>query len=155
MLIVPILFSGNVVDCFSCCMEIFYKNIDINMHDNTWASGLYINTGTLTLESGTIIVNGTTSYGVKMTSGVYTQGIYDGSGTDSASVSIINPEINATGTTTGIGVFMGSGTMKFFDGHIYGSTQAFGDGDFVTEVEKNYHAEITDDNKSCILEFNM
>ena len=89
------------------------------------------------------------------TTGTYTQGILDGRGTDAADVSTTNPSISATGTTTGIGITIGNGTMKYYDGTIYGSTSAFASGDIVSETEPRYHIEYFDDNKSCRLEFDM
>ncbi len=87
-----------------------------------------------------------------MTNGVYTQGIYDGRGTESADVSLTDPDINVTGTNA-VGISMGNGTMKYYDGHIYGSNGAFASGDIVSETEKNYQLLLTDDNKSCVLEY--
>ena len=153
------------------------SNVNINLHDNTNSYGMYVNNGSLTLkngtlnvsgtntygsslasgsltiESGTINSNGTTSYGVRMTNGTYTQGIYDGRGTESADVSLTDPSITATGKTTGIGVSMGSGTMKYYDGYIHGSTSAFATGDIVSETEKNYQLLLSDENRTSVLEY--
>ena len=88
-----------------------------------------------------------------METGTYIQGIEDGRGTDAADVSITDPSIRANGTTTGIGISMGNGSMEFYDGIIYGSTSAFASGDIVSITEKNYQTLFSDENKSCILEF--
>ena len=132
------------------------KNITENIHDVTTAYSIYINDGNLTLETGTITSTGTNVYGVYINAeGTYTQGIIDGRGTDAAEVSTTNPNISATGTTTGIGISMGTGTMKYYDGYIYGSTSAFASGDIVSETETRYHLEYTDELKACHLEFDM
>ena len=127
-------------------------NTNVNLHDNTVAYGLYINSAVVTLKTGGVNSSATTAYGIYMTSGTYTQGIYDGRGTENADVSINNPEISSNGTT-GIGISMGNGTMNYYDGSIYGSTSAFATGDIVSETEKNYQLLLTDDNKSCVLEY--
>ena len=131
------------------------NNIAIDLHDNTTSIGLFVKSGELTMETGTITSSGTEAYGAYMEAGTYTQGIYDGRGTDSADVSITNPEISATGTTKGIGVRMGNGEFNYYDGHISGSTSAFEAGDIVASTEHRYHVEYSNDNKSCILKFNM
>jgi hypothetical protein len=42
---------------------------------------------------------------------------------------------------------------NFYDGYVYGSTSALDEGDIISDVEKNYQTVISDDNKSCILEY--
>ena len=130
----------------------YHSNGTLNV-SGTNTYGAHIESGSLTIESGTINSNGTTSYGVRMTNGTYTQGIYDGRGTESADVSLTDPSITATGTTTGIGVSMGSGTMKYYDGYIHGSTSAFATGDIVSETEKNYQLLLSDENRTSVLEY--
>ena len=131
------------------------SNVDINLHDNTLSTGIYVNDGSVTLVSGSISVNGTTTYGIKMVSGTYIQGTYDGRGTESADVSITDPDIRSMGTTRGIGVSMGNGTFKYYDGHISTSTSVLDTGDIESETEYRYHIEYSNDNKSCVLRFNM
>ena len=131
------------------------RNVNIGLHDNKESYGIYLNNSDITLESGQIDSRGITAYGVGISTGTYTQGIYDGSGTDSADVSTNNPNISATGTTSGIGVSMGNGSMKYYDGIITGSTSAFAQGDIVSETEPRYHVEFTDNGKSCTLKFDM
>ena len=131
------------------------ENIDSNLHDNTSGTGIYVNNGSITLISGSISVNGGTSYGVKMASGTYTQGTYDGRGTESSDVSTTDPDISSIGTTKGIGVSMGNGTFKYYDGHISTSTSVLDVGDIESETEYRYHIEYSQDNKSCVLKFNM
>ena len=88
-----------------------------------------------------------------MESGEYIQGTYDGSGNESADVSTSNPYIKAEGTTKGIGVSMGEGTMSFYDGYIYGSTRALAQDDIISTTEKNYQVLFEESNKKATLEY--
>ena len=89
---------------------------------------------------------------------IYTQGTYDGRGTEDSNVSTISPHISAIGTTTGIGVRMGGGTFNYYDGYILGSTSPRQAGDITSTTELNYQVvtktdEVTGYNY-CILEYN-
>lgn len=133
------------------------KEVNYNIHDVTKAYGAYINEGTITLETGTINVSATSeAIGINITSGIANLGIYDGSGTDSANVSITNPLIQAV-APNGVGVSMGNGTFNYYDGKIVGSTTARALGDIISETEKNYQViTLVDEEttyKYCILEF--
>jgi len=143
------------------------KNLNINVHDSTTNSnseptyGAYINKGHFNYESGSLLVNSQkTVYGVYLNSinATYTQGVYDGRGTDGADVSITNPHITAIGGNTGIGVRMGDGTFNFYDGYITGSTSPRQSGDITSTTELNYQVTTEHDNETgydyCILEYN-
>ena len=123
--------------------------------------GTFINNGTFELKHGNILVTeNNESYGVYMnnSSVVYTQGIYDGRGTEDADVSISNPSISAIGTTTGIGVRMGGGTFNYYDGYILGSTRPRAQGDITSSTDLNYQVVTKTDEDTgynyCILEYN-
>ena len=88
-----------------------------------------------------------------MLEGEYIQGTYDGSGTESADVSLNNPYLKAEGTTRGIGVSMGNGNMSYYDGYIYGITRAFAQDDIVNNTEKNYQVLIEESNRKATLEY--
>ncbi len=133
------------------------KDVNINIHDVNKAYGVYVNEGSLTIETGTINASATVqSTGINITSGTVNLGILDGSGTDSADVSVTNPLIQAI-APTGVGISMGNGTFNYYDGKIVGSTSARTEGDIVSATEKNYQAiTLTDDATTyqyCILEF--
>ena len=119
------------------------------------AYGVYISSSTVNIESATIDVTGADTHGVHMDSGTYTQGIYDGRGTESSDVSFTDPHISAVGTSSGIGMSIGSGTFKFYDGYIHGSTRALPASDIISETEYRFHEKYTDNNTTCILEFDM
>ena len=136
--------------------NVVVRNANISLHDNTLSRGFGIGDGTtVTLESGQIDSRGTTAYGTYMGTSTYIQGIRDGSGTDTADVSLTNPSVSATGTTLGNGIYMGGGTFKYYDGYLHGSHGAFASGDIVSETEYRYHVEFTDNDNSCTLRFNM
>jgi len=129
------------------------NNLNIDLHDNTDSYGLYIYSGSLTVQTGIINSKGTNAYGMYMQTGEYIQGTYDGSGNESADVSTSNPYIRAEGTTRGIGVSMGEGNMSFYDGYIYGSTRALAQDDIINNTEKNYQVLFEESNKKAILEY--
>lgn len=106
------------------------------------AYGLKMADGTVTVEKGTFTVNGDNVYGVHITSGTYTQGILDDRGTDQADISITDPHIEAVGTTSGIGIHMGNGTVNFYEGIIIGSTKYKEDGDIVTRTPNSYQVKV-------------
>ena len=144
-------------------------NINVHDSNNSSSSsyGMYLNSGNLTYDGGTVLAtrvyngygtyinNGTfefkhgnisatennNSYGVYMNSStaIYTQGIYDGRGTEDADVSISNPSITAVGSTTGIGVRMGGGTFNYYDGYILGSTSPRAQGDITSSTDLNFN----------------
>ena len=132
------------------------SDLNINMYNTTTTGvGIMIDDGKVVLTNGSITVSGVTTYGVEITSGEYIQGIKEGTGLESNNVSITNPNINVTGTTKGIGVSMGNGTFRFYDGYIHGSTSALETGDIISETELRYHAKYDDNNKTVTLEFDM
>ena len=106
------------------------------------AYGLKMADGTATVDKGTFTVNGDNVYGVHITSGTYTQGILDDRGTDQADISITDPHIEAVGTTSGIGIHMGNGTVNFYEGIIIGSTKYKEDGDIVTRTPNSYQVKV-------------
>jgi len=135
---------------------------DMTTTNNNYPSyGVYGEKGTFILESGGIsLYNNKNSYGIYLNTvnATYTQGIYDGRGTDAADVSITNPRISAIGTNTGIGVRMGDGTFNFYDGYITGSTSPRQAGDITSSTDLNYQVKTEHDDESgydyCILEYN-
>ena len=132
------------------------SDLNINIHDiTTKASGIKIDDGKVTVSNGSIVSSSSTAYGIEMVMGEYVQGIKEGTGIENNNVSITNPNINATGTQSGIGVSMGNGTFRFFDGYVHGSTSAFGSTDIISETELRYHLKYTDNNKTATLEFDM
>ena len=117
----------------------------INVGGAGTSYGIYNQSGTLTLLSGEVEANNsTTSYGLYLAGGEVIMGTYDGSGLYSADVSINDPVIKGIGTT-GYGAYRTDGYFRFFDGKILGSTKAkvkpLGTGveDFApTQAEYNY-----------------
>lgn len=142
------------------------KNLEFNIHDttstyNAYSYGAYIENGEFTLESGKIMLSDIyNGYGIYLNSAEasYTQGVFDGRGTDKANVSIINPYISVTGTNYGLGIRQGDGTFNFFDGYIVGSTKPREDADITTLTELNYQVVTHTDSETgynyCILEYN-
>jgi len=125
------------------------------------AYGSYIKAGNFEFKDGTMNLSGnTTSYGVYVedANGTYTQGIYDGRGTEDADVSSSSPNISAIGATTGIGVRKGGGTFNYYDGYITGSTSPRQSGDITSSTELNYQVVTKHNDETgydyCILEYN-
>ena len=126
------------------------------------AYGAYINnSGNFEFKNGNLdLASNTNSYGVYLdnTNAIYTQGTYDGRGTDEANVSVISPRISAIGLNTGLGVRMGGGTFNFYDGYIIGSTSPRQTGDITSATELNYQVVTKQDEVTgynyCILEYN-
>ncbi|MCR4581915.1 MAG: InlB B-repeat-containing protein [Bacilli bacterium] len=135
------------------------NSADITITASSTAYGVKNESGTSNVESGNIIATAPTAYGVHMSAGTMTIGIYDGSGTQQGDISQVDPHIEARGSTTGIGSSMGNGTLNFYDGKIIGSTRARAEGDITSAVEKNWQvATYTDEETGyqyCILEFIM
>ena len=134
---------------------------NINVSDVYNGYGAYLNNGEFNFKNGRMTLsNNTTSYGVYMNSQtvIYTQGIYDGRGTEDSDVSETSPYISAVGTTTGIGVRMGGGTFNYYDGYITGSTSPRQEGDITSRTELNYQVSTKLDENTgynyCILEYN-
>ena len=124
------------------------------------AYGTYIKAGSFIFKNGTMNLSGNaTSYGVYVedANGTYTQGIYDGRGSEDADVSDTSPYISAVGSTTGIGVRKGGGTFNYYDGKITGSTSPRAQGDITSSTELNYQVVTKHDDVSgydyCILEY--
>lgn len=117
--------------------------------------GIYSKKGILNLKTGTInVYNNSNSYGIYQTGGEVILGTYDGSELYSADVSTIDPYIKAIGTTSGIGATRTSGTFRFFDGRLEGSTSA--NPQPPTQIEPNYivktYTSVTTGNEYSILE---
>ena len=160
---------------------------DSNGNNSNTSYGIYLNNGELTFDRGNITLtnikngygailknnanfvfkNGTldlsnniNSYGVYLDSSTasYTQGIYDGRGTDEADVSISSPYISAIGTTNGLGVRMGGGTFNYYDGYITASSSPRQAGDITSAIELNYQVVTKHNDETgydyCILEYN-
>ena len=143
-----------------------FSNVITTLHDSTSGSsnksyGAYIENGEFILEDGSInMTNIENAYGIYLNSAnaTYTQGVYDGRGTDAADVSTTNPLISVVGTTSGIGVRMGDGTFNYYDGKIIASTSPRVSGDIISKTEKNYQVITKTDEETgynyCILEYN-
>ena len=93
--------------------------------------GIYNPSGTVTMRTGTIRILGkSTAYGIWNDTGTVTIGVPEPTtsphyGRDTADVSLTNPNIQAVGTRTGIGVKnAGGGKVYYYDGKISGSTAA-------------------------------
>ena len=114
-------------------------NVTVTVHDSEEKSyGAYIEGGKLTVETGKLKSSGIEAYGAYITKGTLTLGIYDGRGTDAADVSTTNPYVEAIGTTTGIGIRKGNGSIEFFDGYVTGSTSPRAQGDIISATDLNY-----------------
>ena len=157
----------------------------MNIHDNTTSYGIYNNSGTLvidggtssisnstnsygiyvkdgdvTLKTGTYNVSGSTiSYGIKQEDGAFTLGVYDGSGLDSADVSITDPHISVVSTNvdSGIGLSKVRGLFNFYDGYVIASKAPRDVGFANTGIEYKYQLVTRNDSSTgydyCILEF--
>ena len=138
-----------------------HDNGNINVTNTFNGYGLFMANGNATIKNGNIAISGNiNSYGVYLnnTAAIYTQGIYDGRGTEDANVSVLSPHIEAIGTTSGIGVRMGGGTFNYYDGYILGSTSPRQSGDITSSTELNYQVVTKQDELTgynyCILEYN-
>ena len=128
---------------------------ELKVHNSSNGYGIYNLSGTLTILSGDIKIYGnTTSYGIYQTGGEVIVGTYDGSGLYSADVSTTEPYIKAIGTSSGIGAKRTSGTFRFFDGRLEGSTAS--NPEAPTQIEPNYivkkYTSVTTGNEYAILE---
>ena len=117
--------------------SVVVSNSDITLDNTTLtynsnqAYGIYNRSGSVTVESGSIIAsNKYSTYGIYTDTGTITIGIAeptssDHYGRDTADVSTTNPDIKAIGSTTGIGVKNNSGKVYFYDGKVSGNTSSF------------------------------
>ena len=126
-----------------------------NQAYNSYGYGIYSKKGILNLKTGTInVYNNSNSYGIYQTGGEVILGTYDGSGLYSADVSTTDPYIKAIGTSSGIGAKRTSGTFRFFDGRLEGSTSS--NPEAPTQIEPNYivkkYTSVTTGNEYAILE---
>ena len=121
--------------------NLLVQGTDFTTNAGTTSYGLRIKNGNVTMESGSIIVNGTTTYGVNMTNGTYTQGILDDSGFENANISTTDPHIEAVGSNSGIGISMGSGVFNFYEGILIGSTSSRVSGDIITRTPNSYEVK--------------
>lgn len=133
---------------------------DTTITNSTNSYGLYMVNGEIELKSGRYEIDGnTTSYGIKQDNGTFTLGIYDGSGNDSADVSITDPYISATSSNvnTGIGLSKVTGTFNFYDGYVIASKSPRDTNFVVTHVEDEYQVVTKNDTSTgydyCILEY--
>ena len=124
--------------------------------------GLYNHAGNVDFYSGSIYVNRANSYGIYNETGEITIGQAESSsdpdyGQPTANVSITNPNIQAIGTSTGIGVKNNTGRVNFYDGIITGSTHPMPDmPDIPTKTEYHFEARLQtnpDNNQSVILKY--
>ena len=87
-------------------------------------------TGDVTIKDGSVQVQGKThAYGIYNNDGSVTIGepidpLSPDYGRDTDKVSKTNPDIKATGSTTGVGVKNNTGRIYYYDGKITGSTAA-------------------------------
>lgn len=128
---------------------------EVKVHNSSNGYGIYNISGTLTILSGDInVYDNPNSYGIYQTGGEVILGTYDGSGLYSADVSTTEPYIKAIGTSTGIGAKRTSGTFRFFDGRLEGSTAS--NPEAPTQIEPNYivkkYTSVTTGNEYAILE---
>ena len=155
-----------------------FKNIDFKAADVPTAYGIYIDTGTINVQTGNIETgvyveedeHGNKTYidkNVDTAHGVYVNTLgsalvlgvkdtSDKSGTAEADVSITNPLIIAKGNTLGIGVKKYDGLFKFYDGIVMGNTYA--KPDTTSETDHVNYAATTyyDDDiayEYCVLEY--
>jgi len=119
------------------------------------------NSASLEFKNGSMnLSNNINSYGIYLDSSTasYTQGIYDGRGTDEADVSISSPYISAIASGTGLGIRQGGGTFNYYDGYITGSSSPRQSGDITSSTELNYQVITKHDDQTgydyCILEYN-
>ena len=133
---------------------------DTTITNSTNSYGLYMVNGEIELKSGRYEIDGnTTSYGIRQENGTFTLGIYDGSGNDSADVSITDPYISATSSNvnTGIGLSKVTGTFNFYDGYVIASKSPRDTNFVVTHVEDEYQVVTKHDTSTgydyCILEY--
>ena len=122
---------------------------------NGYGYGIYSKKGILDLKTGTIdVYNNLNSYGIYQTGGEVIVGTYDGSGLYSADVSTTDPYIKSIGISSGIGAKRTSGTFRFFDGKLEGSTSS--NPEAPTQIEPNYivkkYTSVTTGNEYAILE---
>ena len=128
---------------------------EVKVHNSSNGYGIYNLSGTLTILSGDISAyDNTNSYGIYQTGGEVILGTYDGSGLYSADVSTTEPYIKAIGTSSGTGAKRTSGTFRFFDGRLEGSTAS--NPEAPTQIEPNYivktYTSVTTGNEYAILE---
>ena len=150
--------GGTSIGLYGPSATLYYTSGKINTNAPT-SYGVYVTGGYANIQGGTIKATGTNAYGGYMTSGTLILGIEDGSGTQQADVSTTEPHLEGVGTTTGIGVSMGNGTLNYYDGKLVGSTSARGTNDITSNIEKNYQVVTYTDEVTgyqyCILEYIM
>ena len=118
--------SNNAYGIYNAGGKNIIDTISINVSANQDVYGIYDTGGEIIMDTGTIDVSSNNTYGIYIANvnSSLTLGVEDGSGLETASVSISNPFIRAMGTTSGIGVKKDDGTFNFYDGKIIGSTYA-------------------------------
>jgi len=103
--------------------NVTFKNANITLN-RVDVYGIYAESGNVLVESGDITVNGSkTAYALWAKNGAITLGEAEdlnsiNYGTANANVSTTSPNIQAFGTTYGIGVTLEGGSFNFFDGKI-------------------------------------
>ncbi|MBQ4030637.1 MAG: InlB B-repeat-containing protein [Bacilli bacterium] len=144
-------------------LEVSNSDIELsgNNKSNSYVSyGIYNDSGTSVVKTGTIDVKGATTYGIYINSGEVVFGVPEPTdsinyGGEFADVSTTNPYIESVGTNQGIGVKNNNSRFKYYDGKILGSTSA--KPELATDIEYLYEAiDYTDSEtgyKYCILEW--
>jgi hypothetical protein len=131
------------------------ENLNLNAVGTGENRAAYVKTGTLNVLSGNYIAKGgTVAYGIQLIDGELNLG------NPEDSVSITTPFVEATGSTTGIGISMGEGDYNYYDGKVAGNTNYKVDGDITTYVDPLYQVkegtyidpETEIEYKYCILE---
>ena len=122
---------------------------DISIKRNGLAlpsEGIANDTGSVTINGGTIDVDGSNAYGIYNGSGTITLGTPESPssshyGQADADVDINYPTIRAIGSSNGIGVHNNDGSVYFYDGRIIASTTVFQPPeDIPTAAEYQYEA---------------
>ena len=117
-------------------------NAQVQVVGGNTSYGVYLDgeDSKVTILSGTISTsNAITAYGVYANKGTFEMGHYEGTGNETANVSITDPVVYSYGTTRGIGVKKTNGSFNFYDGIIRASKYA--KPETTTNVE--YQFEVT------------
>ena len=114
-------------------------NANLTVQGTSTGYGFYVegNSSKINFKTGNLTCNNsTTCYGAYINHGTLEIGIEDGSGDETADVSITNPNITAIGSSKGIAIKKINGFFNFYDGVIVGSR--FAKPETTSIVEKNY-----------------
>ena len=126
-------FSYRIVKGINNTNQLFFEDSTLTVNGNIYTSeypsfGIYNESGTSTVRTGDITVDGMISYGLYVNTGDLILGIPEppnspNYGGEFADVSLTNPHVLSKGIT-GIGVKNAGGHFKYYDGIIIGSTSA-------------------------------